>query len=100
MITARQYINYLKDNPKGYWFKRKLFGWGWVPATWQGWIVILILVIYFVVCSELFLARDHPVEYAISILIGVLAVVIIGYLKGEKPRWQWGSESKNTHIRK
>ena len=31
----RQYIQYLKDNPQGYWFRRKLFGWGWVPVKWQ-----------------------------------------------------------------
>jgi hypothetical protein len=32
----KKYIEYLKDNPQGYWFKRKVWGWGWTPVTWQG----------------------------------------------------------------
>lgn len=25
--------------PKQLWFKRKTYGWGWVPVTWQGWLL-------------------------------------------------------------
>ena len=28
----KEYIAYLKDNPQGYWFKARLYGWGWAPA--------------------------------------------------------------------
>lgn len=35
----KEYLEYLKDNPKHLWFKRKLYGWGWVPVRWQGWLV-------------------------------------------------------------
>jgi len=38
----KEYIAYLKDNPQGYWFKAKLYGWGWDPAIWQGWLVLLV----------------------------------------------------------
>ena len=24
------------------WFKAKKYGYGWYPATWQGWLVILV----------------------------------------------------------
>ena len=46
----KEYIKYLKDNPRGYWFKARLYGWGWTPATWQGWLVLaiwLVLVLFF-----------------------------------------------------
>ncbi len=23
-----------------YWFKAKNYGWGWYPATWQGWLIL------------------------------------------------------------
>ena len=23
---------------KSYWFKARLYGWGWVPVKWQGWL--------------------------------------------------------------
>ena len=29
----KEYIAYLKDNPQGYWFKARLYGWGWVPVN-------------------------------------------------------------------
>jgi hypothetical protein len=28
-----EYKKYLKDNPEVYWFKAKLYGWGWFPVT-------------------------------------------------------------------
>jgi hypothetical protein len=28
----------MTSNP---WFRRKSFGWGWSPASWQGWLVTL-----------------------------------------------------------
>lgn len=31
----KNYLDYIRDNPHGYWFKRKLYGWGWTPVTWQ-----------------------------------------------------------------
>ena len=45
MNVLKQYIEYLKNNPEGYWFKRKLYGWGWTPATWQGWLVLAVFVV-------------------------------------------------------
>ncbi len=25
----KKYLNYIKDNPEHYWFKAKIYGWGW-----------------------------------------------------------------------
>ena len=44
MRFIEPYINYIKDNPEGYWFKRKLYGWGWTPATWQGWLSTFVFI--------------------------------------------------------
>jgi len=27
-----------------YWFKPKLFGWGFVPISWQGWLMTAALI--------------------------------------------------------
>ena len=40
----KEIIKYLKDNPKGYWFKSKLYGYGWTPAKWQGWLVLFLFL--------------------------------------------------------
>ena len=94
----KEYIYYLKDNPQGYWFKAKLYGWGWVPVKWQGWCVILV---YVVLLLTLMISREKDIPgnpdsgsnfltFALPIIILTILLVIIAYKKGEKPRWQWG----------
>ena len=54
----KEYIKYLKDNPQEYWFKAKLYGWGWTPVKWQGWCVIFL---YIVLILGLVLVREKDV---------------------------------------
>ena len=94
----KEYINYLKDNPQGYWFKAKLYGWGWTPAKWQGWCVTflyVLLIVGFVFTRE----KDIPgnpdsgsnfLTFALPIILLTILFVLVAYKKGEKPRWQWG----------
>ena len=98
----KEYIAYLKDNPKGYWFKRKLYGWGWVPAKWQGWSVILLFIL---LIPSLVLIREKDVPgnpdsgsnfltFALPIIVLTILLIIVAYKKGEKPCWQWGKSKK------
>jgi hypothetical protein len=94
----KEYSEYLKDNPKGYWFKRKLFGWGWVPATWQGWVVILIflgLIFWIAIDFSHTVGDDAPsarqlIWFFIQIVSVTLLLIGICWKKGESPKWQWG----------
>jgi hypothetical protein len=45
-----------------YWFKRKRYGWGFTPATWQGWAVVLGYLIVVIALVPAFL--DAPDEVA------------------------------------
>ena len=94
----KQYIKYLKDNPQGYWFKARLYGWGWVPVKWQGWLVLLA---YIGLISILALTREEAIPgnpdsgsnflvFALPIIILTILLIYICHKKGEKPRWQWG----------
>jgi len=90
----RDYIAYLKDNPKNYWFKARLYGWGWTPAKWQGW---LVLFVYIAALAGLGFTIDEtspPREVAFTFLLPAtlltIALLRICYKTGEKPRWQWG----------
>ncbi len=94
----KEYIQYLKDNPQGYWFKAKLYGWGWTPARWQGWLVILA---YIAIILTLVLTREKDVPgnpdsgsnfpiFGLPIILLTALLIFICYKKGEKPRWQWG----------
>lgn len=86
----KKYIAYLKDNPQGYWFKRKLFGWGWVPVKWQGWAVVFIGLAIFALGIYVGEIDDAPGAAGIGFVIMLAIIFYFGYKKGEKPRWQWG----------
>lgn len=95
---SNKYIEYLKDNPQGYWFKRKLYGWGWVPVRWQGWTVIAVPIIYIMWMAKNFALRaesglmseNEPWIFLIKIIISMVVIIGFCYWKGESPRWQWG----------
>lgn len=99
MGIIRKYIEYLKENPEGYWFKRKLYGWGWVPARWQGWVVIGvyvgILILLGSTLDENSSDREAVFMFVLPLLILTSALITICYKKGEKPRWQWGLPKKD-----
>lgn len=91
-------VAYYKDNPKGYWFKARLYGWGWMPVTWQGWAVVGA---YLVAVLALALTIDEsspPREVAFTFLLPLAILttllLVICYKKGEWPRWQWGPPKK------
>jgi hypothetical protein len=70
------------------WFVNKTYGYGWTPSTWEGWLVVLILLI-------LFIPLAIYIEYNVILgMIGILFItgllIYICYKKGEKPSWRWG----------
>lgn len=84
---------------KTYWFKRKRFGWGWTPATWQGWTVVLVFIVlltanmvrkYEVINEDAFYLHYLLPETGILILI----LIAICFLTGESPKWQWGEKQQ------
>ncbi|MFZ2253303.1 MAG: hypothetical protein WAW13_04010 [Minisyncoccia bacterium] len=94
----KEYVSYLKDNPNGYWFKRKLYGWGWTPATWQGWLTMgayLLFVLGFAcTIDENSPTREVAFTFLLPVVILTIALLRICYKKGEKPKWQWGLPKK------
>jgi uncharacterized membrane protein YhaH (DUF805 family) len=85
---------------KKIWFKRKSYGWGWYPSSWEGW---LVLAVYIVLMVKQFMIVDSTSHSGSDTIIGlalpfiVTTVILIGvcYWQGESPRWQWGEKDKN-----
>jgi hypothetical protein len=89
-----EYIAYLKNNPEGYWFKRKLYGWGWTPATWQGWLTLVVYLVavlgFALTIDENSPRREVVFTFLLPITLLTITLIRICYKTGEKPRWQWG----------
>ena len=87
-----------------YWFKAKKYGWGWYPATWQGWAVlgvylIIVLANFFRVDANSYSVSDTVLGFTPELI--VLTAILIGvcYLTGEKPGWHWGEKSvAHKHV--
>ncbi|MFA5249324.1 MAG: hypothetical protein WC397_02185 [Candidatus Paceibacterota bacterium] len=82
-----------QDNKK-YWFKAKTYGYGWYPATWQGW---LILSVYLVILGVLvYILQTNVVKYLVFYFIFVFVftglLVYISCKKGEPAKWRRGKK--------
>lgn len=79
------------------WFKRKKYGWGWTPVTWQGWATLILYIILMVwifnifPLSEKIISKENFLPLALWFDTTVI-LVWISYKKGESPKWQWGED--------
>ena len=72
------------------WFRRKRYGWGWVPATREGWLSILIWLVLLLWIEQKMDQNEMKNITVIILMVG--ALIYLCYKKGEKPRWQWGKD--------
>lgn len=94
-----RYFRYLRDNPDRLWFKRKLYGWGWVPVRWQGWIVVFSFIVFTLLNTAILGRSVQPnsldvVWFVLRLIVLVAVLLFVCYKTGEKPRWQWGNHKK------
>lgn len=98
MNKTNNYPEDLNNKSTNYWFKRKLYGWGWTPSTWQGWAITLIYIILIFSLSTTINEQSPEKEVLLSFIFPffllTVAFIRIAYKKGEKPCWQWGRTKK------
>lgn len=81
---------------KKYWFKRRLYGYGWVPVTWQGTVITVVPLLAIIGLTYLYLTDEgDPTPrgtfcYLATIVLLVGVLVGLSYLTGPKPKWRWG----------
>lgn len=101
MNLFKEYQKYIQDNPDGYWSKRRVYGWGWVPATWQGWVLtaaylILIIIISFRL-TKMDTWQDALRFFVLPLVVLTGIFIFIAYKTGESPKWSWGiRDAKNA----
>ena len=99
MRLIKAYLAYVNDNPKGYWFRRKLYGWGWTPATKEGWlttVTFLCFILLVAIRADAAVLTETEVlwQVVLPLIIATVVFLVICYKTGESPRWQWRIPSK------
>jgi hypothetical protein len=82
------------------WFRAKRYGWGWTPATIEGWLVMAAFVAAIIVDAVGLIHRTRTgvdvrsAMVTFYVWIGILLVALAGvcWMTGERPRWRWGKE--------
>lgn len=82
---------------KKYWFRNKQYGYGWYPASIEGWIVFTGYMLFIFLISLLFvgLYKDDVsfvIFYMGSIFLATVILLLICVKTGEKPKWSWGNK--------
>lgn len=76
-----------------YWFPAKRYGWGWgIPATWQGWLVLVVFVALVAGGAFVIRPREHLAVYLIYVGALSCALTAVCWFTGEPARWRWGAD--------
>jgi hypothetical protein len=82
------------------WFRVKKYGWGWTPASVEGWLVLAAFVAAVALDGVVLRFRtDHGlpvframVSFYLCLAVLVVALIVICWKTGEPPRWPRGDE--------
>jgi uncharacterized membrane protein YhaH (DUF805 family) len=80
------------------WFRAKKYGWGWTPASIEGWLVLAAFVVLVALDAVVLRYRTQHgvpvfralVSFYLRLAILVVALIVICLKTGEPPRWRWG----------
>ncbi|MEX0791171.1 MAG: hypothetical protein WD178_10390 [Actinomycetota bacterium] len=81
-----------------YWFKRRRYGYGFMPVTWQGWAAVVGYMIVVIGMASAFLVAPEEVAakeagfFAIFFVTATSGLILLSLSKGPRPRWRWGSK--------
>jgi MFS family permease len=89
------------DKPrKKYWFKRRRYGYGWIPVTWQGWTVLVAFLIVVVGGASVLTLIPQPDGwiwvYTLLSILSLAWLLVIAYKKGPAPKWRWGKNREDN----
>jgi asparagine N-glycosylation enzyme membrane subunit Stt3 len=83
-----------------YWFIPKIYGYGYVPITWEGWLVVLFILGVITLCSYTnnFFRNNGPdikevIRYILELILLIFAInpFMKSKTKGEV-KWSWGNK--------
>ena len=92
------------EKERKYWFKRRRYGWGWVPVSWKGWLALALYLAIIIFGIPAFI--DTPEEssawegviYFLVVFLATVSLIGLGYVKGPKPKWRWGKSDQDNSL--
>ncbi len=76
-----------------YWFPAKKYGWGWgLPNGWQGWLVLVAYIGLLAFGVVVLRPQEHAALFFAYTFAVSAVLILVCWLKGEKPRWRWGEK--------
>lgn len=89
-MNIKQIRDWYRARP-GYWFRPKLFGYGVVPVTWQGWASLAVMI---ALAFPIGLLAEDVNHVFIVLLVPIVAGFIwLTWVKTDGDwRWRWGGE--------
>jgi hypothetical protein len=95
------------ETPTKYWFKRRRYGFGWTPTTWQGWLILVVYIVAMVAVALMMGVTGsntyrHSLQFVEPFLFVfvVATIILIAILsaKSPSPKWRWGKkDGDNPH---
>jgi sugar phosphate permease len=83
----------MQSKEKQVWFPAKEYGWGWgLPCVWQGCVALAIWLTLICVEAVLLIPSGHFGLWIASVVVLVIAIFVLCFVKGERPRWRWGKD--------
>jgi len=83
----------MESHDRKAWFPAKSYGYGWgLPCRWQGWMALILYAVC-LICGLRIIDRSlhRGLYYGFFIALTALLILVI-WVKGEKPSWRWGKK--------
>ncbi len=73
-----------------YWFKPRGFGYGATPTTWEGWVLVLLFMAYFLLIAYV-IAPEEGFWQVFYVVLGIVIMLLISKSKTDGDwHWNWG----------
>lgn len=83
------------------WFKRRRYGWGYVPVTREGWLVVLgfVALVLGGATAMMFIDPEGSfwgvAGYLVGIAAGAGVLLWLTQKKGPRGHWRWGKKPED-----
>jgi len=91
-----------------YWFRPKMYGYGFFPVSWEGWLMTFALIAVLLKFADLhgFMADTLPTDDQIFLFVWRLFITatVFAYFAEKKMKgdlgWRWGKTSLIKSLKK